>query len=331
MPVLNFDLAAVASEVRGGVGGVLFLGSAPAPVDLGTRVQGLLGTAPAGSRPLVMADEEGGGVQRLAPVVSAVPWPRDMARTMTPSAVRALGQRVGRQMLAAGVSVDLAPVADVDGRPGPSGTNPDGARSFSGDPSTAGSYVVAFMDGLQASGVLPVVKHFPGLGGTTANTDLAPAATQPLSELATTGLVPFLAAIRAGAPAVMVSNASVRGLTSQPSALSQAVIGGLLRQQLGFHGLVLTDSLSAGAILTGGRTLPQAAVAAIGAGADLVLFGSTLTPEDTAQLSAPNVQRSYRAIVNALTAAVNDDELPIARLTAAATTVAVAAHDHLCP
>ena len=248
-----------------------------------------------------------------------------------PSAVRALGQRVGRQMLAAGVSVDLAPVADVDGRPGPSLTNPDGARSFSGDPATSATYTVAFMDGLESSGVLPVVKHFPGLGGTTANTDLAPAATQPLSELATTGLVPFRAAIRAGAPAVMVSNASVPGLTSSPSSLSQAVIGGLLRHRLGFHGLVVTDSLSAGAILTGGRTLPQAAVTAIGAGADLVLFGSTLTPKDTAQLSAPNVQRSYRAIATAISAAVTEGQLPIARLTAAATTVAGAAHDELCP
>ncbi|HEY5148805.1 MAG TPA: glycoside hydrolase family 3 N-terminal domain-containing protein, partial [Mycobacterium sp.] len=161
--------------------------------------------------------------------------------------------------------------------------------------------------------------------------DVAPAATQPLSELATTGLVPFRAVIRAGAPAVMVSNASVPGLTSQPSSLSPAVIGGLLRQQLGFHGLVITDSLSAGAVLTGGRTLPQAAVAAIGAGADLVLFGSTLTPDDTAQLSAPNVQRSYSQIVNGITEAVSDGHLPIARLTAAATTVAGAAHDHLCP
>lgn len=331
VPVLDFDLAAVSSEVRDGVGGVLFLGNGPAPTDLGTRVRGLVELAPAGTRPLVMADEEGGRVQRLASAVSPVPWPRDMTRTMTPSEVRTLGQRVGRQMLAAGVTVDLAPVADVDDRPGPSRTNPDGARSFSGDPATASTYTVAFMEGLEAGGVLPVVKHFPGLGGTTANTDVGPAKTQPLGQLAVTGLVPFRAAILAGAPAVMVSNASVPGLTGSPSSLSRAVIGGLLGQQLGFQGLVVTDSLSAGSILTGGRTLPQAAVAAIGAGADLVLFGSTLTPEDTAQLSAPNVQRDYDSIVNAITAAVSDGQLPIVRLTAAATRVAYAAHDNLCP
>lgn len=330
VPVLDFDLAAVAAEVGDGVGGVLFLGSGPAPGDLATRVGDVVAKAPPHTRPLVMADEEGGGVQRLAPVVSPVPWPRDMARTMTPSAVRTLAQRVGRQMLAAGVTVDLAPVADVDGRPGPSRTNPDGSRSFSADPTTAATYAVAFMEGLRDSGVVPVVKHFPGLGSATANTDVGPAATRPLGELESTGLVPFRAAIRAGAPAVMVSNAFVPGLTTTPSSLSHDVIDGLLRHQLGFQGLVVTDSLSAGAVLAGGRTLPQAAVAAIDAGADLVLFGSTLTAADTAQLSAANVQRTFTAVVDAVTTAVGDGHLPVARLAAAATAVVDAAHVDLC-
>jgi beta-N-acetylhexosaminidase len=331
VPVLDFDLAAVASEVRDGVGGVLFLGSRPAPADLGARVRMLLRNAPPDARPLVMADEEGGGVQRLAPVVAPVPWPRDMARTMTPAAVRTLAARVGRQMSAVGVTVDLAPVADVDDRPGPTLTNPDGARSFSGDPATAAAYTVAFMAGLRDGGIVPVVKHFPGLGGTTANTDAAPAATQPLSRLTTTGLVPFRAAIHAGAPAVMVSNASVPGLTTSPSSLSPAVIDRLLDRQLGFHGLVVTDSLSAGAILDGDQTLPRAAVAAIAAGADLVLFGSTLTDADTAQLSAPNVRRTFAGIVSAITAAVRTGRLPVAKLSAAAAAVAHAARDDLCP
>jgi len=331
VPVLNADLAAVDSEVRNGAGGVLFLGASPAPADLGTRVRTLLRGAPAHTRPLVMADEEGGGIQRLAPLVSPVPWPRDMARTMTPSAVRALAAGVGRQMRAAGVTVDLAPVADVDDRPGPSLTNPDGARSFSGNPETAATYTVAFMRGLIDAGVLPVVKHFPGLGGTTANTDVGPAPTRSLRQLATTGLVPFRAAVRAGAPAVMVSNAYVPGLTSAPSSLSPAVVAGLLRRQLGFHGLVLTDSLSAGAVLAGGRTLPQAAVGAIAAGADLILFGSTLTAAETALLSGTNVRRSYDAIIGGIVAAVRAGQLSTARLTAAAVAVADAARDRLCP
>ena len=330
VPVLDFALANVTSEVRAGVGGVLFLGAGTAPADLGARVRALQGHAPAHTRLLVMADEEGGGVSRLSPVVSPVPWPRDMARTMTTAEVRALAGRVGRQMLAAGVTVDLAPVADVDARPGPSASNPDGARSFSGDPATAAAYSIAFMQGLADGGVLPVVKHFPGLGGSTGNTDVGPSTTQPLTALTSSALVPFRAAVRSGAPAVMVSNASVPGLTRSPSSLSPRVIGDLLERQLDFHGLVVTDSLSAGAILTGGRTLAQATVEAIAAGADLVLFGSTLTAADTAQLSPTAVRHSYDTVVAALVAAVADDRLPVARLRAAALHVALAAHDNLC-
>src|SRR5450631_194562 len=330
VPVLDFALANVTSEVRAGVGGVLFLGAGTAPADLGARVRALQGHAPAHTRLLVMADEEGGGVSRLSPVVSSVPWPRDMARTMTTAEVRALAGRVGRQMLAAGVTVDLAPVADVDARPGPSASNPDGARSFSGDPATAAAYSIAFMQGLADGGVLPVVKHFPGLGGSTGNTDVGPSTTQPLTALTSSDLVPFRAAVRSGAPAVMVSNASVPGLTRSPSSLSPRVIGDLLERQLDFHGLVVTDSQSAVAILAGGRTLAQATIEAIAAGADLVLFRSTLTAADTAQLSPTAVRHSYDTVVAALVAAVADDRLPVARLRAAALHVALAAHDNLC-
>jgi len=186
------------------------------------------------------------------------------------------------------------------------------------------------MQGLADGGVLPVVKHFPGLGGSTGNTDVGPSTTQPLTALTSSALVPFRAAVRSGAPAVMVSNASVPGLTRSPSSLSPRVIGDLLERQLDFHGLVVTDSLSAGAILTGGRTLAQATVEAIAAGADLVLFGSTLTAADTAQLSATAVRHSYDTVVGALVAAVADDRLPVARLRAAALHVALAAHDNLC-
>lgn len=330
VPVLDFAVENVASEVRSGVGGVLFLGTGEAPADLGTRVRALQEHAPSHMKLLVMADEEGGGISRLSPVVSPVPWPREMANTMTATQVRALADRLGRQMLAAGVTVDLAPVADVDSRPGPSASNPDGARSFSGDPAKAAAYAIAFMQGLADGGVLAVVKHFPGLGGSTGNTDVGPAATQPLNALRTSALAPFRTAIRSGARAVMVSNASVPGLTQSPSSLSPQVIGDVLERQLGFHGLVITDSLSAGAILTGGRTLAQAAVEAIGAGADLVMFGSTLTADDTAQLSAAGVRHSYDAVVAALVAAVADGQLPASRLRAAALKVALAAHDNLC-
>lgn len=324
MPALNFDIAGVVPEVRAGAGGILFLGNAPAPADLGRRLHF------AGAfRPFVMADEEGGGIQRLAPLVADMPWPRDQAASMSVGAVRALGARVGAQMRAAGVTMDLAPVLDVDARPGPSASNPDGARAFSGDPSVVSSYGVAFARGLASAGVVPVVKHFPGLGGSSGNTDVTAASTLPLSTLRTAALPPFETAIRAGLPAVMVANASVPGLTSLPASLSRAVITGLLRQQLGFAGLVVTDSLSAGAVARVAN-LPDASVRALVAGADLVLFGSTLSDSQKAGLAPAAVQHTFDAIVTAIVGAVQSHRLTVARLDAAVLHVLTASHAKLC-
>jgi beta-N-acetylhexosaminidase len=239
VPSLDFDLPQLGSVLGTGVGGVLFLGSAPAPADLESLVHQADGRSPVGVPLLMMADEEGGGVQRLRPVVEDIPWARDMTTSMTPTQVSSLAARAGSEMRAAGVNVDLAPVLDVDGGAGPSASDPDGRRSFSGVVVTAATYAQAFSDGLRRAGVIPVVKHFPGLGGAGGNTDEGPAATQPIASLRTGGLQPFRTAVAAGAPAVMVANASVPGLTARPASVSSAVIEGLLRSELGFRGLVM--------------------------------------------------------------------------------------------
>ncbi|HET7530446.1 MAG TPA: glycoside hydrolase family 3 N-terminal domain-containing protein [Mycobacteriales bacterium] len=329
VPALDFDTAGAMPEVARGAGGVLFLGSAAPPRDLAHRLQALRAHAPR-VPPLVMADEEGGGVQRLLGLVAAIPWARSMAATMSVAQTRALARSTGRQMLAAGVTTDLAPVLDVDGRPGPSTSNADGERSFSASPRVAASYGVAFMTGLRDAGVLPVVKHFPGLGGAQQNTDNGPAATRPLSTLRSLDLVPFRAAIRAGAPAVMTSNASVPGLTSLPASLSRAVIGGLLRDELGFRGLVITDSLSAGAVTAVTSSLTDATVRALAAGADLVLYGSTLTPADKSALQESRTLATYQALVAAVVAAVRAHRLPVQRLDAAVLDVLHAKRTDLC-
>jgi beta-N-acetylhexosaminidase len=277
-----------------------------------------------------MADQEGGGIQRLGGVVPTMPWPRIMAQTMTPAEVQALATNVGTGMRRLGVDVNLAPVLDLDARPGPSATNPDGLRSFSAVPTTAARYGVAFMTGMEAAGVVPVVKHFPGLGGSSGNTDYGAATTLPLATLQVTGLVPFRAAIAAGAPAVMVANASVPGLTRLPASLSPAVINGLLRHDLDFAGLVLTDSLSAGAISQAGYQLPEAAVAAISAGGDMILFGSTLTGAETLRLSPSNLSATISLIVGAIAAATAKGTIPVARLDSAVLHVLTTKHVQLC-
>jgi beta-N-acetylhexosaminidase len=329
VPVRDFDTAGVTAEVAAGAGGVLFLGSAPPPHDLKQRLRSLGGHAGL-VPPLVMADEEGGGVQRLQGLVGAVPWARSMAQSMSVSQTRALARSTGRQMRALGVTSDLAPVLDVDARPGPSSSNADGDRSFSGDAGVAAAYGTAFMTGLRAGGVVPVVKHFPGLGGAQRNTDVGPAATRPLSTLRSLDLVPFRAAIRAGAPAVMTSNASVPGLTPLPASLSSAVIEGLLRHDLGFRGLVVTDSLSAGAIRAVTPSLADATVRALAAGADLVLFGSTLTPADDMALRASPNLATYRAVAASIVAAVQAGRLTVQRLDDAVGHVLAAKQENLC-
>jgi beta-N-acetylhexosaminidase len=330
VPSVGFSSAALGPVARLGVGGVLLLGDQPPPADLAAEV-GTLDRQTPGSVPLlVMADQEGGGVQRLGGLVGSLPWPRQMAETMTPAEVQAAAERLGRQMLALGVGADLAPVVDVDGGAGPNSTDADGLRSFSAVPAVAARYSVAFARGLAAAGVLAVAKHFPGLGGTDGNTDLGPAATPPLSTLQRSGLVPFRAAIAAGVPAVMVANASVPGLTALPASVSPQVIGGLLRTGLRFRGLVLTDSLSAGAVSAAGYSVPAAAAAAVSAGADLVLFGSTLDAGQTALLAPRRVLASTLAIIGAVESAVSSGRLPLARLRAAARLVLQAKHYSIC-
>jgi beta-N-acetylhexosaminidase len=208
------------------------------------------------------------------------------------------------------VNTDLAPVLDVDGRAQfPGAANPDGYRSFSGVASTAATDGSAFMKGLQAAGVTTVVKHFPGLGYSTRNTDYGPAATLSWAKLQTTGLVPFRQAIANGATAVMMSNARVPGLSSLPAGLSPVVVQ-YLRNTLGFKGLIVTDSLSAGAISALHLAEPAASVIALAAGDDLILFGSPTSVTASLALAA----KISTAIVNA----VADGALAKSTLVAAA-------------
>ncbi len=322
VPVDEGDPGAVSAAVRFGVGGVILFGN-----DATTNLKSQLATLRAETLPhralLVMADEEGGGIQRLQSIVSNMPWPRQMARTMTTKQVFDLTHRVGSAMSRYGVNVDLAPVLDVDGRDVyPSESDPDGYRSFGGVTTVVSNYGVAYLAGLMRGGVIPVVKHFPGLGGASGNTDYGPAHTLPWKTLEKEAIPPFKAAIGFGVPAVMVSNASVPGLTSLPASISYAVTTRVLRKQLGFKGLVITDSLSAGALSEIGYSVDQASVAAVEAGADMVLYGLLATPgNDVGQA---------QSIRNALVAAVGSGHLTRAQLDAAAAHVLEAEQVDVC-
>ena len=218
----------------------------------------------AGGDALIMTDQEGGAIRNLD-------WlgPRRSAPAQgDPAAVRAAHREAGAGLRDHGITVDLAPVADV---PSVDGSIMAG-RAFSADPQQAASRVAAAVEGLRESGVAATLKHFPGLGGATVNTDEAPA-TIDLSANRLTGaaLEPFRAGIDAGAQLVMLGSARYPALDDERIAmLSPAVVDGLLRDELGFDGVAVTDSLEAAAV-TDVAEVDDAAVQVIEAGGDVAL------------------------------------------------------------
>lgn len=315
VPAEETDVAAARDEVAAGAGGVVLFGSW-APADLGAQLAGLRAAVPGGTGLWVMTDEEGGGIQRMANLVGSLPWPSYMGAYWSPARIRAEVYAVAARMAADGVNMDLAPVVDVDGRNvAPGSGDPDGWRSFSGSVPVVTADGSAFASGLEAGGVTPVLKHFPGLGGTTANSDDGPADTLPWSTLQRSGLPPFEAGVADGVPAVMVSNDVVPGLTTVPASLSAIAVSQVLQGQLHFRGLVITDSLSAKAIAAAGYSVPAAAVQALRAGADMVMF---------------TIGSQFDQIVGAVVSAVAGGSLSRSRLTAAAAAVLGARHVPLC-
>ncbi len=320
VPVAASTIASAGPVALNGFGGVLLFGDV-APAAFGSIVAHLQAETLDHRGLLIMTDDEGGGVWRLGNLVAPLPWARDMA-SWSPARITSTVKTSALALHRLGITMDLAPVLDLDGRMVvPSKSDPDGLRSFGASASLVSTDGAAYMAGLIAGGVTPVVKHFPGLGGTSPNTDYGPAATAPWTSLETTGLVPFEYAIAHEATAIMVGNVTIPGLTSLPASLSTAVLTGVLRTQLGFKGLIMTDSLSAGAISAAHYTPVTGAVAAVSAGADVVLYGLPTSQSAVAEAVA---------MTNALVSAVQSGHLSRTTLVAAAEQVLAAKNINLC-
>lgn len=284
-----------------GVGG-LFLSppKGTTAAELTALVSGLRQRA---GRPLLVStDEESGRVSLTRDYVGDGPSPRRLARTQSVSEVRAYGAQVGAKLLDLGIDLDLAPVLDLND--GPSG-EVIGDRSFSKDPMTATDYGLAFAAGLTDSKVSPTVKHFPGQGRSSVNTDrMRGTLDVSLAELEADDLVPFKAAIKAGAPVVMMSHLEYSGVDpTLPASMSPK--GYALLRSTGFTGVAMTDSIGAGSINLR-WDFPVAAVKAVTAGADAVL--------------ATDGNQAVR-MRDALVKAVQSGALPESRLNAAAARV----------
>ncbi len=199
----------------------------------------------------VAANQEGGEVQALTgPGFDTIPSALEQG-SMSTSQLRSLATSWGRELRAAGVNLDLAPVADVV-PPGTDSTNaPIGAlhREYGHDPQTAASHVAAFVQGMQAAGVTATLKHFPGLGRVSGNTDTTSGVVDSITTRDDPYLLPFARGISAGARAAMVSLATYPRIDAgHLAAFSNTVINGMLRGDLGFRGIVMSDSLSATAV-----------------------------------------------------------------------------------
>lgn len=255
-------------------------------------------------------DEEGGDVTRLdAKIGSSLPGNHALGAADDVQLTTDVATALGARLAACGVTVDLAPSADLS-------LHLDdpiiGVRSFGGDPALAARHVAAFVTGLQASGVAACAKHFPGHGAATEDSHRTlPVLNRTERELHDVELVPFAAAVRAGVRSMMTGHLVVPAWGDGPATLNPRAFE-VLRSELGFTGAVITDALDMGAV-AGTSGMAGGAVRALLAGADSLCVGGEFTDEDTLD-----------GLVAALVEAVSTGVLPIERLAeAAARTAAI--------
>jgi beta-N-acetylhexosaminidase len=260
----------VEALIRRGVGGVILFArnfrDRAQVAGLCRRLKSLA------SGPLAIAvDHEGGRVQRFRGTgFTDTPPMRDLgSHPEGERRARAYGALFAAELRPLGIDIDFAPVLDVDSNP----ANPViGERSFSRDAETVGRLGRALIEGLQSGGVAACGKHFPGHGDTSTDSHLElPRLTHGLERLRAVELVPFRSAVAAGVASIMTSHIVFSALDpTQPATMSPQVIDGLLRGELGYDGVVVSDDLEMKAIAAH-FPMPEAAIQAIKAGCDLLL------------------------------------------------------------
>jgi len=225
---------------------------------------------------LIPVDQEGGnGCRFNAPPFTVFPFNAVIGATGSEDYARKAAQVTAEELKAVGVNYDLAPVTDVNSNP----NNPIiGPRSFGESSELVSRFAAAAIAGYQESGVIACAKHFPGHGDTSKDSHLElPTVDRPRSELETVELVPFSAAIRAGVDSIMTAHVIYPALdASLPATLSKAIITELLRGEMGFREVVITDCLEMKAI-SENYGIGEAALMAIHAGADILLACHTLS------------------------------------------------------
>ncbi|CAN5487094.1 glycoside hydrolase family 3 protein [soil metagenome] len=295
------------ARLRAGLAGVcLFAQNIASPQQLRALTGAIREANP---RAVIAIDEEGGDVTRLHSALGS-PYPGNaiLGRSDDVSYTESVAATVGWELRRAGCTLDFAPDVDINSNP----DNPViGVRSFGTDPAAVARHSAAWVRGLQSTGIGGSAKHFPGHGDTALDSHLAlPVIDRSLEQLRERELVPFVAAIAAGVRTIMTSHIMVPQLDAIfPATFSTTVLQAVLRGELGFDGLIVTDALDmVGA--SGEIGIPEAAVRAVVAGCDLLCIGTENTDDQLA------------AIESALTEAVRVGRLAPERLSDATDRVA---------
>lgn len=225
----------------------------------------------------ISIDQEGGRVQRLKQLsdsnVTIIPSMSEVGKTNDENLAYEVGKVVGEELRVFNINMDFAPVLDIYSN---SENTVIGNRAFGTDSTTVTKMGLSFAKGLKSTGVIPVYKHFPGHGDTKEDSHYTlPVITKTKEELMQEELIPFINAIEEGAEVIMIGHLAVPNITGDntPASLSKEVITDLLKEELGFKGLVVTDALNMGA-LTNNYSKKEIYVNAINAGVDILLMPS---------------------------------------------------------
>jgi beta-N-acetylhexosaminidase len=250
----------------------------------------------------VSTDQEGGQVQVLrGPGFSTIPAATTQG-TWSASLLQSRADQWGRELRSAGVDMNLAPVADTVPSDLASVNAPIGEldREYGNTPSAVATHSTAFLRGMRQAGVTATAKHFPGLGRVRGNTDFSAGVTDSTTTRDDPFLLPFRNAVQAGVPFVMVSSAIYTRVDDHnQAAFSSAVIGGMLRGELGFTGVVISDDLGQ-AVAVSDRSAGARAVDFIAAGGNVVLTvkTDTVAPMTAAVLARMGTDATFRTDVD---------------------------------
>lgn len=311
--VWDENVSALFAETNPG-GVILFAKNIKSEEDLKNLTASLKSLS--GDRPemFISIDQEGGIVQRIT-FSKKYPKAADIGATGSAETARANGFEIGEELAKYGINVDFAPVMDVNSNP----KNPViGNRSFSNNPDVVSEMGIAMMQGLNKAGIIACLKHFPGHGDTSTDSHTSlPVVNKTMEELLKTELVPFKAGIDAGADMIMTAHIEFPNIVTEkvtslsgkeitpPATMSREIITDLLRTELGFDGVVITDALEMKAV-SGNFSLIDATMYSVNAGVDLMLIPMRVSDQKSIN--------SYKTYLSDFAALVKDGKIPEERI-----------------